>query len=233
MWTRRPDKTINAGGFTLLEILTAIFILSIVVSLVLGSFDGIFSSADYINNSTDLFEMGNAAIIRISADLSAFYAMPYPRYKPPDIDDDPELYRIVGDTRSVDGEAFSWLRFASLAHLPINQDSQDGIAEIVYYVQKSETDGFVLKRSDKLYPYPEFEESPDDPVVCEQVQTFKLVFYDVQGRELEEWNSEDDDTQYSTPRAVGIRLAVGEKASPFLFETQMVLPVYRYQPVKR
>ena len=234
MWTKPRIRRIPSdGGFTLIEILTAIFILSIVVSLVLGSFDGIFSSADHINISTDLFEMGNSALNRVVSDLSALHAMSYPRYKPPDIDDDPELYRVVAETRSTGGESFTWLRFSSLAHLPLNQDNREGIAQIVYYVQETDDNGFILKRSDALYPYPDFEESEDDPVVCEQLREFKMTFFDDEGLERDEWDSESDDTEYSTPRAVGIRLSVGDEAAPFVFRTQVVLPVYRYQPVRR
>jgi general secretion pathway protein J len=134
---------------------------------------------------------------------------------------------------SLGGKSFSWIRFTSLAHLPLNQVSREGIAQMVYYVQEDEASGYILKRSDNLYPYPEFEESDDDPVVCEQLQEFKLIFFDEAGRELESWDSEDDDTEYGTPRAVGIRLSVGETDAPFLFRTQVMLPVYRYQPVKR
>ena len=234
MWTRRRlKKGCCKKGFTLIEILTAMFILTIVVSLVLGSFDGVFSSADHINASTDLFEMGNTALNRISADLSAFHAMPYPRYTPPDIDDDPELYRLVAEQRTVGGTSFTWFRFTSLAHLPLNQVSREGIAQIVYYVQESPENGFILKRSDTLYPYPEFEENQDDPVVCEQLREFKLVFFDDDNQALEEWDSEDDDLDFSTPRAVGIRLAVGEKEAPFVFQTQIVLPTYREQTEQR
>ncbi len=234
MWTKR--LTIiqrSASGFTLIEILTAVFILSIVASLVLGSFDGIFSNADHINISTDQFEMGNNALERITLDLSALHAKPYPRYQPPDIDDEPELFHVIAEQRVIGGDTFSWIRFTSLAHLPFNQQGREGIAQLVYYVTSQSDGGYVLKRSDALYPYPEFEEDENDPVVCEQVQAFELTFYDHEGQESQDWDSEDDDTEYATPRAVGIRLAVGDKDAPYVFRTQITLPVYRYQPVKR
>lgn len=233
-WTRKSaGRAHQVNGFTLIEILTAILILSIVVSMVLGSFDGLFSDADHLNAGSDLFEMGNTALNRIVSDLSGLHVMPYPRYKPPDIDDEPELYRLVGEVRSAGGQSFSWLRFASLSHLPLNQTGREGIAQIVYYVQETEDAGYVLKRADALYPYPEFEESDDDPVVCEQLRDFRISFIDEEGDMFEEWSSENDDTEYATPRAVGIRLAVGEAEAPFVFRTQVTLPVYRYQPVKR
>ena len=53
-----------------------------------------------------------------------------------------------------------------------------GIAEIVYYVQTKESGSQVLKRSDNLYPYPEFEEKGTDPTLCEHVKSLAFTFLD-------------------------------------------------------
>lgn len=221
-------------GFTLLEILTAVFILAIVVSLVMGSFGGIFEGADHINEGTDLHEMGSACMSRIAADLKAIHVAGYPRYKPPDIDDDPEIYHIKGASRNVGGEYYGWLRFTSMAHLPFNQETKEGIAEIVYYVQQTEDDDIILRRADTLYPYPEeFEEKETDPILCEQVRKFELVYFDDEGEEYDEWDSEAEDTEYATPRAIGIKLSVGTEQSNYAFFTQIAMPAYRKKKLKR
>jgi general secretion pathway protein J len=229
----RTDKHLSSG-FTLLEILTAIFILAIVVSMVLGAFDAIFTNADRVSNRSDLNEMGAAALDRMATDLKAIHVMPYPRYKPPQLlDDEPDIYRVEGKTSNVGGDTFAWLRFTSSAHLPLNHVASEGIAEIVYYVQKASDDAFIIRRADHLYPYPEFEESETDPEVCEQVRGFTLTYFDANGKEYEEWDSESDETEYGTPRAIKIKLALGDETAPDIFTTQIVLPVYRYKPVKR
>ena len=227
-------RTRLQSGFTLLELLTAMAILAIVVSLVFGSFDAVFSTADAVNTGSDLIEMGNACLDRIRTDLEAIHVSLYPRYKPPDMDAVPELYRVVGSEKSVGGDYYGQLRFTSLAHLAFNQDEREGIAEIVYYVQESENDGNVLRRADKLYPYPEeFEENPMDPAMCEQVREFELTYYDAEGRDYKEWNSESDDFEYGSPRFIGIKLVVGDETTSFELNTQVVLPVFRFQPVKK
>jgi len=235
-WTKVHKSKFNrdSHGFTLIEILTAIFILAIVISLVLTAFDGIFSNADHINISSDLYEMGSASLDRMAADLKSDYVMLYPRYRPPEIMENKlDIYRLKGETQNVGGHTFSRLRFTSMAHLPLNHDVKEGIAEIVYYVQQTPTGEYIIRRSDKLYPYPEFEESEDDPVLCEQVRGLTLTYFDGNGREYEEWDSETEDMEYGTPRAIGITLALGDEASPYIFSTQISLPVYRYKPVKR
>jgi general secretion pathway protein J len=237
--TKDPQATFRCDcrGFTLLEILTAIFILAIVVSLVMGAFDAIFSNTDQINESTDLNEMGSAALDRMAEDLKAIHVLQYPRYQQPDTreekKDKPDIYRVEGKTTYVGGHTFAWLRFTSMAHLPLNHEAREGIAEIVYYVQETPDNGFIIRRADHLYPYPEFEERKTDPELCEQVRDFTLTYYDFEGKEHEQWDSESDDTEYNTPRAIGIKLTLGDETAPYTLSTQIALPVYRYKPLKR
>ena len=233
--SRRPKALgCDPSGFTLLEILTAIFILAIVVSMVLGAFDAIFSNADRVNIGSDLNEMGGAALDRMARDLKAVHVMLYPRYQPPQLlDDEPDIYRVEGKTTNVGGHTFAWLRFTSMAHLPLNHDTDEGVAEIVYYVQETPDYDYIIRRADHLYPYPEFEERETDPELCEQVRDFTLTYLDAEGKEYEDWDSESDDMEYGTPRAIKIRLALGDETAPDIFTTEILLPVYRYKPIKR
>lgn len=227
------SRRIQSPGFTLLEVLVAIFIFGLVITLIFTSFDGVLSNADHVNASSDLFEMGKACLDRISTDLEDLHVATYPRYKPPDINDKPEIYRVVGGATNVGGTSFATLRFTSLAHLALNQDEREGIAEIVYYVQETDTGTFVLRRADKLYPYPEFEENSADPVMCEQVRGFELTYYDAEGHEFKEWNSEDEEYEYSTPRSIAIKLTLGDERTSYVFSTEIAPPMYRYRPIKR
>jgi len=217
-----PDR-----GFTLLEILAAVFMLSIVMALLFGTFEGVFSNADHVNAASELYEMAGAGIGRITTDLKAIHIMQPPRYKAPDLDSKPDLYRLEGSTELVGGQTFSHLRFTSLAHLPMGGDARQGIARIVYYVQGTREGEFILRRSDMIYPFEEFEPSPTDPVVAEKVRGFKLTYYDKDGRESEEWNSESDLHDFSTPRTIGVHLTLGNEEAAYAFGTKVDLPVRR------
>ena len=231
--TNKHPEDRRRGGFTLLEILVAMVIFAIVVGLIFASFEGVFSNADHMTAAGGMIEMGNACMDRITRDLVALHVTTYPRYSPPDIDDKPDIYRVQGTLESMGGDSFAMLRFASLSHLAFNQQPREGIAEIVYYVQEDPTGQRVLKRSDKLYPYPDFEPDPSDPVLCEKVKSFKLVYYSAKGDEREEWDSESDDFDYSTPRAVGITLVIGDDDASYEFYTEIAFPMYRFKEVKR
>ena len=227
LWTK------SRRGFTLLEILIAIFILAVVVSLVFGTFDGIFSSAEHVNESSDLSDMGNASLDRMRADLKAIHVMLYPRYTPPDADHEPDLYRIEGEPLSVGGHDTAKIRFASLAHLPLNQDGRDGIAEIVYYALENPDGTLDLHRADHLYPYPDFEPNPNDPVVCEQLLEYEIKYFDYDGNEYSEWNSESSSEDFNTPVAIRVKLIIGTQENPMTFSTRIALPTFRYKAEKK
>lgn len=222
------SKRRHSSGFTLLEVLVAMAIFGLVMALIFGTFEGVFSNADHLNAASDIYEMADSCLKRISSDLSAIYVLQVPRYKRPEMGDDPDLYQIKGENESMGGSTFAKLRFTSLAHLPIGGDNRDGIAEIVYYIEEIENNQYIIRRKDTLYPYPEnFEASPKDPVLCEQVREFKLIFYDKEGDEQEDWDSDEDDYEYCTPKAIGIILKLGDEESPYEFQTTVTLPMQR------
>lgn len=219
-------------GFTLLEILIAIFIFAIIVSTVYGSFNGVISRTEAIKNGVGAFEMARSCLNRIMSDLNGLYVELKPLYHPPDYDDPPDPYQFVGKETFEGAKTFSQLRFASSAHLPMSQKAEKGIAEIVYYVQTRgypETE-YILKRSDTLYPDDEdyeFEEKDSDPVLCEGLEELSFVYFDDDGDEYEIWDSESDSDKYATPRAIGITLKINYNSEIHMFYTKMNLPVYR------
>ena len=232
----------NAKGFTLLEILVAIFIFAIVMTTIYAAFNAAVSRNEAIERGRGLYSMARTCLDRMTADLSAIYVEMPPQYEPPDFDDDPDPYRFEGIEEIVGSENFSRLRFAADAHLPLGGDGAAGLAEIVYYVERvdeastggagmvSGGGGYVLRRSDTAFPY-DMEELPEeelpDPILCKGVQEFTLTYYDASKETAASWDSEADIGDYATPRAVGIELEVSDGKTSKQFHTTVQLPVYR------
>jgi len=219
----------RGAGFTLLEILIAIFIFAIIMTTIFASYRTVFSHNDVINNGRIYNEMAKTCLDRMIADLQSIHVALPPAYTIPDLDDQPSLYRIVGETVYIKGLDFPRLRFTSLAHLPFNKNQHDGIAEIVYYVQATDENIFVLKRSDNLFPLQTFEERAGDPVLCQGLKTLEFRFYDQEGTEYEIWDSDLEEFGYATPRAIGIKLELDTGSGSLLFETRVTLPIGREQ----
>ena len=214
-------------GFTLMEILLAFLILGIVVTTVLASFNAVFSTTDTLNNSSRYYDMAKNCLNRMTLDLEALYVRQTPLYKKAEFDDPPDPYRIAGSTTDFGGTSFATIRFTSRAHIPLEKSIRDGIAEIIYYVQARNDDQMVLKRADHLYPYPEFEENGGDPVLCNNLKSLIFKYFDAEGSEFDEWDSDSDEYGYATPAAISIQLEIGDETRSYDFETTVNLAVQR------
>jgi general secretion pathway protein J len=92
-------------------------------------------------------------------------------------------------------------------------------------------DNWVLRRADHIYPYPDFEPSEQDPILCENLLEFNLTYYDLEGDEFERWDTESDDHDYSSPRSIAITLKTGDEEQAVTLSARVDLPVHR-QPLE-
>jgi general secretion pathway protein J len=206
----------------------SIFIFSIIITTIFASFRSVFFSADKIDVGLDTYGMAGSCLNRISLDLSGITIAQPPEYAKPEIDSPPDPYRVVGDQSEVSGADFPRLRLASRSHVPLDGSAHESIAEIIYYVSEDDENGYILRRSDLLYPYTPPEEQAGDPVLCERVKSLVFTYYDNEGTAHDTWNSESKDASYATPKAINILLEVGEEDSvSMVFETMVMLPVVR------
>lgn len=212
-------------GFTLVEVLIAMFIFSIIVTTVFASHRSVFVSAPIVESNIDLYEMSGTCLRRMTQDLRAIYIAQPPAYSKPEFDTDPDPHRVVGAAEG--GDSTPRLRFASLAHLPLEQSSREGVAQIIYYETPVGEDTFLLRRADSLYPYPVYEVDERDPVLCEMVKRLEITFLDQEDSEYDYWDSESDEFDYATPVAINILIELVKDGSASVFETRVSLPIMR------
>lgn len=217
----------SRAGFTLLEIMVAIFIFAVMITTVFGSFRVVFSSTDAVSGDVAIFQSARVCMERMAADLTALTISHYPRYTKPEFNDPLDHYRLVGDATVVAASSFGRLQFASLEHLPLNQEPRPRICRIVYYVHQRADRSLVLRRADHGFPFPDFEESEQDPILCENILALEFEYRNAEGQMSDRWDSESSETDYSTPRSVEIRLTVGSASRPMSFTTRVPLHVYR------
>ena len=219
-----------SGGFTLLEILIAISIFAVVVTTIFGSFNFVFGNVDAVENSMTSLEMASDGINRISTDLQTIYVSQPPAYAIPESSEQQDPYRVVGEIVSVDGGEFGRLRFTSFSHLPLGRDRRQGIAEIVYYVEKQPDATLTLKRSDRIDFSEPAEEQSNDPILFENIVDLKFTYLDAAGDERDRWDSDSEEFEYATPRAVRIQFTVGTDEMLHSYEVMVALPLYRDNP---
>ena len=224
---RATHSFVAGSGFTLLEILIAIFIFAIVVTTIFGSFNFVFGKIDTIEEGMVAYEMAKDCLDRMTVDLEALFILQPPAYKIPGSDDTEDLFRFVGEIVSVGGEDVGKLRFTALAHIPLDRQPRDGVAEITYYVNQDGDGNRILRRSDRL----DFIDPPDelsgDPILCDRVKSLTFTYIDGEGSERESWDSDSADVDYGTPRAIRIKLEIGTEESYHTFETTVMPFLYR------
>lgn len=214
-------------GFTAVEILIGIFILAVIVITIFGSYQVVSEQVAIVSQNRKLVEIGRNCLDRMTRDLTDLWVAQPPEYTPPEFNQPPDDYRLVGTQDSVGGQTHARLRFTSFKHLPIRPSRPHGIARIVYYVLADENDQHLLYRADHLYPFKPFETDPEDPILCTQVRSFTLTFYDKAGQSFDTWDSESDANDFATPVAIGIRLELGEEQHSQVFTTRVPLSVVR------
>lgn len=223
----------NTLGFTLMEILIAFLILGVVVTTVLTSFNMVFSTTEVLDRKAAVFEAARTSLNRMVEDLEQVHITRRPLYRQPQPNDPPDPYRIEGVIEDIDGTSFANLRFASRSHIPPQHPGDNRIAQIWYYVLPRNDGRLVLKRSDRLYPYPDLEKDAADAVLCEAVKSLAFTYIDADGTEADSWNSDQDTFGYSTPKTVNIRLEVGDENESTIFETSVRMPVVRTKSGKQ
>ena len=214
-------------GFTLIEILTAMFIFSVIASTLFIAYRALFVDTAGFKKGMQRYAVAQSCFSRINSDLSAIKVAVAPLYTPPEPEDPPDPYRLFGQTAYSGDIVSGTLRFASLAHVPLGRTPRTGIAEIRYYVQADSDGQFVLKRTDHLYPFPDSQASGADPVLCDGVRSLRFTYYDAEGEPHENWDSDSADNNYATPVSISVALEIGDDTSTAAFQTRIALPVIR------
>ena len=218
--TGQPIKiNIRERGFTLIEILIAIFILGLVLATIYASFSGILKTSHQMEEEGNIYKMARTSLERIIKDLSSLQPAS-------------GSFDFRAEKKTLSKRDFYSLSFWSASHLAFGENEGEGRpAAISYYVQEDEGgNSFSLWRSDVSGAKPDKEKNTNGGfVICQNVDSLSLRFYDSTGNELESWDSSSSTEQKDkAPVAVKIELDLvnsNDKEKPYKFMTKVFLPV--------
>ncbi|MCD6137669.1 MAG: prepilin-type N-terminal cleavage/methylation domain-containing protein [Deltaproteobacteria bacterium] len=222
-------KPTNTAGFTLLEILIAIFIFAAILSTIFTSYTGTFRVMENTESQANIYAMARIAMERMTQDLeSACLPKEVKTHEPGG--GTSQTFQFVGEHNEIEGRDADSLRFTSLAHLSFaDEDKACGPAEISFYVKENEEESsFVLYRTDT----PVFRESPEKGTggfeLCNGLTSVKFTYYDSDGQPHDSWDSTSNEFKGNIPRRVSIMLQFVNTLhpeEPFTFMTATTLPV--------
>jgi general secretion pathway protein J len=212
----QPIKlNIRSGGFTMVEILIAIFILGLVMATVYVSYSGILKTSHQLGEEGNMYKMARTSMDRMVKDLSALQTSS-------------GSFDFRAEKKTLSNREFYSLSFWSASHLAFGENEGTGRpAAISYYVQEDAGGGsFSLWRSDVSGAKPSTEKNTNGGfVICQNVDSWSLRFYDSAGTELDSW---DSSSTGKAPVAVKIELSLvnlNDKEKPYKFMTKVFLPV--------
>ena len=209
----------DSRGFTLLEILIAIFILGIVFTTIYAAYSGTLTVIKELGDDSRAYQMARITLDRMSRDLSSLQRFG-------------DVFVLQSEKNRIGNREFGSLAFWSAAHLAFEEDGLSGPpASIAYFVKEDEDGGFSLWRSDVAGAKPPTDEKTSSGlIICQNLQAINLKFYDEGGRDYE-----SGDTAYSSDPQKGkppvliqielILINARDTEKPYKFVTKVFLPV--------
>lgn len=211
------DRYHRSCGFTLIEVLLAIFIGAIVLTVLYASFFQIVNAKDSAEDNLELYHEARVIISKMTEDLS----MAYPRGMVYPVQGASASSFFVGRAEQQVGR--SSVDFTSLSHAAgINSGDSDQ-AEITYYLKPvPQSDLFFLMRREN--PRIGSDSSAIEYPLSERVVGFTLTYMRTDGDEfINEWDSAQTS---SLPRAVDITLTLrSAKGEDFEFNSIVLVPI--------
>jgi prepilin-type N-terminal cleavage/methylation domain-containing protein len=207
------------SGFTLLEILIAVFILGVVFTTIYASYSGTLQVIRDLDDESRAYKMARITIDRLSRDLAAIQRLE-------------NSFFLQSEKITIGSRVFGSILFWSAAHLVFDEDEQPGNpAAISYFVRENSDGSFALWRSDVAGPLPSPEKKNSGGlIICQNVQAFNLIFTDEGGSEFDSWDTSalTGSQKGKPPMFVIIELFLEneqDKDKPFKFKTKLFLPV--------
>ncbi|MBN2061308.1 MAG: prepilin-type N-terminal cleavage/methylation domain-containing protein [Deltaproteobacteria bacterium] len=222
------NKYYSQAGFTLIEILMAMFILGLIMTTIYASFTGALRNINAAEDTTENYQKARVSFERIIEDLESAFM---PHDLPGELSDQlpPRLSGFIGSDTEVNGKNGHNLRFSSEAHVSFERSAGPERTVITYYVKESEDeDSLILLRSDT----PEFETQPEEEkgfMLCDGLLSVDFFYQDINGETHEQWDSTDETMNRGRlPAMVSITLEFrrsGGEEYPERFTTSVALPM--------
>ena len=170
------------AGFTLLELMLAIFIFSIVITMVYGAYNTTFKVYNHAETETEVNNKARIAMERILEDLGTAYVS----------GDDV----LKGESQEIDARRADTITFLSQSHLNFNHKIQEPNAALIRYSveEDGETGKFNLYRGDFLIrPEVDPPENEKGLLLCDDLWEVKFTYIDKYGEESDEWTGDNPD----------------------------------------
>ena len=221
MWNNCKEQV----GFTLLEIVVALAIFAVIVSLIYPAYTGTYRNIDIAESQAEAYEMARTTLIRIIEDLESTYV---PREtNNPNEAENMEIFK--GQNDFLEGRRADRIRFFSKSHIDISETLvEGGDAKIAYYPLLKEDQSISLYRSDTPGNLEWPEENTKGWIICEGLYSISFAYTDKNGDIHDDWDESTADSKNKLPSIINIKLEFIDRDNPekpLTFFTAVALPL--------
>ena len=212
-------------GFTLLEIIVALAIFAIIVSLIFPAYTGTYRNINIAETQAEIYEMARITLIRIVEDIESTYI--------PKESNDPQenenTESFVGQNDYVGDRRADRVRFFSKSHIDISDSpTEGGDAKIGYYPLVKEDESISLYRSDTPGDLEWPEENTKGWIICEGLYSISFTYTDKNGYAHDNWDESVSNSRSTLPSIINIKLEFIDRNNPevpLTFSTAVALPL--------
>jgi hypothetical protein len=198
----------------------AILILGLVLSTVYVSYSYTMKIVHDLEYESQLYKTARTTMDRMIKDLSSLQMSS-------------GSFDFRAEKKPLSNREFYSLSFWSASHLAFGENEGEGYpAAISYYVVEDEGGGsFSLWRSDLAGAKPAQDKKISGGfIVCPNIDSWSLRFYDSTGNELDSWDSSSLSAEQKGKAPVAVKIELGlvnlnDKEKPYKFMTKVFLPV--------
>lgn len=226
------------SGFTLIEVLAAVLLTSVVVGVAVAFFINLTNATNTATARTREIRHAVAILDRIARDLEAAYLIE----KAPEVDPLDHPWIFIAEGR-YSGEGADHLKFITRNHRPDQSDGHASDVALVSYAvveeEGSEPGLFTIRRwsapslpdgVDRGFPA---EENEDAMVLAEGLRSFDVRFMRTGGAWTEEWDSSQLQESGDLPIMAEIRVSLAsedldrlnEDEEPRIYMRRVLLPL--------
>ena len=221
--------SVRNGGFTLLELLVAIFITTLVVSLVTGSFFQIINAKEKVESELEKLHEARVIFTRISKDL----ANVYPRGA---VSSDNKDYPYIYFMGTKEGDN-SRLQLSSFTRDIVSYERESDQSEVTYFLEILDEDTFdeeepVYALVRRENPWFGNESGGTQYAISEKVSSFKINYLNkkptddplIEEKDIDEWDAKALGGRY--PKAVEIELVlIDDEGQKDEYSSIILLPI--------
>jgi general secretion pathway protein J len=209
-------------GFTLLELLLAIAITAVIITIVNFAFFQSNKNIEAVRSQREAYQSVRIAMDRIIKDLTCAY-IPSPSLRPTMTLEDMSMYRFVGandESDSTDKDTISITTTTDIGFSKV----PGGVCEVAYYLKLMENkkDIYTLMRREDPTPHYGPSKAGSEMELAEDVLGMNIIYIDDSNQEAKEW---DLSKKLALPKQVKVTLTFEAGKEKLTFTGTAALPL--------